>query len=116
LLKDTSRANDYVFRIGGEEFLVLSLNDSYEGSRLLAEKIRSSLEQNPTIFKDTIIALTTSVGVSHADVSLAPEDALTNLLYNADNALYQAKTKGRNQVRIHMQLDDNPHTVWDSVS
>lgn len=116
LLKDTSRANDYVFRIGGEEFLILSLNDSYEGSRLLAEKIRSSLEQNPTIFKDTIIALTTSVGVSHVDMSLAPDDALTNLLYNADNALYQAKTKGRNQVRLHSQLDDKPPSVWDSVS
>ena len=37
LLKETSRANDYVFRIGGEEFLILSINDSHEGSRLLAE-------------------------------------------------------------------------------
>ncbi|MGD8884083.1 MAG: diguanylate cyclase, partial [Gammaproteobacteria bacterium] len=116
LLRDTSRANDYVFRIGGEEFLILSLNDSYEGSRLLAEKIRSSLEQTPTIFKDTIIPVTTSIGVSHADTSQPPEDALTTLLYNADKALYQAKTKGRNQVRIHMQVDDNPHSVWDSVS
>lgn len=116
LLKETSRANDYVFRIGGEEFLVLSINDSHEGSRLLAEKIRSTLEHNPTSFKDTIIPLTTSIGVSHADTSLPPEEALTVLLYNADKALYQAKSKGRNQVRMYMQVDDNSRSVWDYVS
>lgn len=116
LLNETSRANDYVFRIGGEEFLILSINDSHEGSRLLAEKVRSSLEQNPTTFKDTIIPITTSIGVAHADTSMPPEDALTNLLYNADKALYHAKSKGRNQVRMHSRLDDNSHSVWDYVS
>jgi len=113
LLRETSRANDYVFRIGGEEFLILSINDSHEGSRLLAEKVRSALEQNPTTFKDTIIPLTTSVGVSHADTSLPPDEGLTNLLYNADKALYQAKTKGRNQVRIYIPVDDHASSAWD---
>ncbi|WP_455366447.1 diguanylate cyclase [Kaarinaea lacus] len=113
LLRETSRANDYVFRIGGEEFLILSINDSHEGSRLLAEKIRSTLEQNPTTFKDTMIPLTTSVGVSHADTSLPPDEGLTNLLYNADKALYQAKTKGRNQVRMYIPMDDHAHSAWD---
>lgn len=116
LLKETSRANDYVFRIGGEEFLILSINDSHEGSRLLAEKVRSTLEQNPTAFKDTIIPQTTSIGVSHADTSLPPEESLTNLLYNADKALYQAKSKGRNQVRMYVNVDDQSHSSWDYVS
>ena len=116
LLRETSRANDYVFRIGGEEFLILSINDSHEGSRLLAEKIRSSLEQNPTTFKDTIIPITTSIGVSHADTSLPPEEGLTSLLYNADKALYQAKTKGRNQVRMYLQMDEHAPSAWDYVS
>jgi diguanylate cyclase (GGDEF)-like protein len=113
LLKETSRANDYVFRIGGEEFLILSINDSHEGSRLLAEKIRSTLEQHPAAFKDTIIPLTASIGVSHADTSLPPDESLTNLLYNADKALYQAKTKGRNQVRMYIQMDELEHSAWD---
>jgi len=116
LLKQTSRANDYVFRIGGEEFLVLTINDSREGSRLLAEKIRSSLEQNPTTFKDIVIYMTTSIGVSHADTSLPPDEALTNLLYNADKALYEAKSKGRNQVRVFTQIEDYPRSAWDHVS
>jgi diguanylate cyclase (GGDEF)-like protein len=113
LLKETSRANDYVFRIGGEEFLILSINDSHEGSRLLAEKIRSTLEQHPTAFKDTIIPLTASIGVSHADTSLPPDEGLTNLLYNADKALYQAKTRGRNQVRMYIQMDEHERSAWD---
>ncbi|MEJ2179500.1 MAG: diguanylate cyclase, partial [Gammaproteobacteria bacterium] len=116
LLKETSRANDYVFRIGGEEFLILSINDSHEGSRLLAEKIRSTLEQNPTAFKDTIIPQTASIGVSHADTSLPPDESLTNLLYNADKALYQAKSKGRNQVRMYVNVDDQSQSSWDYVS
>lgn len=116
LLKQTSRANDYIFRIGGEEFLILSINDSLEGSRLLAEKIRVSLEQSPTVFKDTIIPMTASIGVSHADVSLPPDNSLTQLLHNADAALYQAKTKGRNQVRVYSQADENSRSVWDHVS
>lgn len=116
LLKETSRANDYAFRIGGEEFLILTINDAQEGSRLLAEKIRSTLEQNPTSFKDTIIPVTTSIGVSHADTSLPPDEALANLLYNADKALYEAKSKGRNQVRMFTQLDDYSRSAWNHVS
>ena len=116
LLKETSRANDYVFRIGGEEFLILTINDAQEGSRLLAEKIRSTLEQNPTSFNGTTIPVTTSIGVSNADTSLPPEEALANLLYNADKALYEAKSKGRNQVRLFTQLEDYPRSAWDHVS
>jgi len=117
LLKETSRANDFGFRIGGEEFLILSINDSNEGSRLLAEKIRISLEQNPTAFKDNIIPLTASIGVSHADTSLPPDESLTNLLYQADKALYQAKSNGRNQVRMFNKFsEDNSRAAWNNVS
>jgi len=117
LVKEISRANDYGFRIGGEEFLILSINDSNEGSRLLAEKIRITLEQTPITFKDAIIPITTSIGVSHADTSLPADESLTNLLYNADKALYQAKSKGRNQVRMYNKYsDDNMRAVWNNVS
>ena len=69
-----------------------------------------------TAFKDTIIPQTTSIGVSHADTSLPPDESLTNLLYNADKALYQAKSKGRNQVRMYVNVDDQSHSSWDYVS
>lgn len=110
------RASDYVFRIGGEEFFILTIGDTLEGARLLAEKIRSAIEQQPTSYKNTIIPMTTSIGVSHADTSLAPEQALTHLLFHADRALYQAKASGRNQVRVYVSASNDPQSIWDFVS
>jgi diguanylate cyclase (GGDEF)-like protein len=98
ILKESSRASDYVFRVGGEEFLVLSLSDTPNGGELLAEKICSSVEQRPCTFKNTIISMTTSIGVGHCECNLPAESALTNLLFHADKALYSAKHDGRNRV------------------
>ena len=116
LLREVSRSNDYVFRIGGEEFLLVSLDDNIEGGKILAEKIRATLEHNPAQFKDTLIPLTTSVGVSHTDLALPPDEALTHLLFHADKALYQAKSSGRNQVRVYISADKHSRSIWDYVS
>jgi len=116
LLREISRTNDYVFRIGGEEFLVLSINDTLQASELLAEKIRRSLEQHPATIKDTIIPITTSIGIGHVDNALDPDAALTSLLYYADKALYQAKAGGRNQVKLYDQPGNNPRPAWDKIS
>ncbi len=101
LLKESSRASDYVFRMGGEEFLILSLADAARGGDMLAEKIRSTLEKNPVTYKKSRINMTTSIGVGLTDNYLKPEAALTNLLFHADNALYAAKNQGRNQVVVY---------------
>ena len=116
LLQEISRTNDYAFRIGGEEFLLLSLDDNMEGGKILAEKIRATLEHNPSQFKDTLIPMTTSVGVSHTDQTLPADEALTHLLFHADKALYQAKSSGRNQVRVYITADKYSRSVWDYVS
>ena len=116
LLQEISRTNDYAFRIGGEEFLLLSLDDNMEGGKILAEKIRATLEHNPSQFKDVLIPMTTSVGVSHTDQTLPADEALTHLLFHADKALYQAKSSGRNQVRVYITADKYSRSVWDYVS
>ncbi|NOZ52034.1 MAG: diguanylate cyclase [Gammaproteobacteria bacterium] len=116
LLRETSRPNDYVFRIGGEEFFVLSINDNPQASQVLGEKIRSSLEKHPAAFKNTIIPITTSIGISHTDTTLKAEDALTHLLYHADKALYRAKEKGRNQIQIYHHTDSKSDSIFDNAS
>ena len=100
LLRDTCRATDYIFRIGGEEFLILSINENKEGGQLLAEKIREMIEHHPVSLNGTTIPMTTSAGVSHAEFSIPAQDALSHLLLHADKALYQAKVSGRNQVMV----------------
>lgn len=116
LLKEFSRASDYVFRMGGEEFLILSLTDTAQGGELLAEKIRSTLEAQPVTYKKATIKMTTSVGVSLTDNSLNPESALTNLLYHADKALYAAKNKGRNQVVTYAAGKQGAAPLRDAAS
>jgi diguanylate cyclase (GGDEF)-like protein len=101
ILKDSCRASDYIFRMGGEEFLILSLGDTALGGELLAEKIRNTLAKKPVTYKQALINMTTSIGVSITENNLDPEAALTSLLFHADKALYAAKKNGRNQVVIY---------------
>ena len=98
ILRESSRASDYLFRIGGEEFLILSIGDAAEGAMVLADKIRRAFEARPCSFGDIDITVTASIGVSCADDERPAGQALSNLLSQADKALYQAKTLGRNRV------------------
>jgi diguanylate cyclase (GGDEF)-like protein len=115
LLKQISRASDYVFRVGGEEFLILSIDDNPNGGAILAEKIRAALEKSPCVTEKHTIAMTTSIGVSRTDNQTTADTALTHLLFQADKALYQAKGNGRNQVAIYKSENPLNKQVHDSV-
>lgn len=105
ILRESSRASDYVFRVGGEELLVLSIIDSAEGATVLAEKICRSFEGRDCQVDNAGIRLTTSIGVSCADDSRPAKLALSSMLSQADKALYEAKTRGRNQVCVFSELN-----------
>ncbi len=116
ILRDTCRANDYIFRIGGEEFLILSINDNKLGGQLLAEKIRDIIEHHPATLGDTVLPMTTSAGVSQAEFSLSPQEALSHLLLHADRALYQAKISGRNKIIVYHDHDYHSSISANAVS
>lgn len=102
ILRDCCRASDFVFRVGGEEFLVLMTGD-LSGGKILAEKIRNKIEQSPLRTGDLLLLISSSFGVAQ----LEPMDGdarLSDTLARADKALYMAKGYGRNQV---MALDIN---------
>lgn len=101
LLRASLRASDFVFRIGGEEFLVLSLNETFSGGQVLAEKIRDAFARQPCRVDGRPISMTVSIGVCCADDGRPPQDALSHLLSQADQALYRAKAGGRNQVQSY---------------
>jgi diguanylate cyclase (GGDEF)-like protein len=91
ILRDAvHRAADIVARYGGEEFVVLLPETDANHAQLIAESLRSSIEQVGTV--------TASIGV--ATLSPSREGSAHELVGKADEALYQAKRSGRNRVVI----------------
>ena len=99
-LKKYSRANDYLFRIGGEEFLILSITEDINGIYKFAEKLRLAIEQSSLHYMGNDIQLTISCGISLADLSNDNEAVITHMLSLADKAMYEAKKQGRNRVCV----------------
>lgn len=95
ILDRSTRGGDYVFRMGGEEFLIVLVDTDLEGSRLFAERLRQAVAKESMLATaDTLLNVTVSVGVTLHD---GHPDYLRSL-QRADQALYQAKRGGRNQV------------------
>lgn len=90
------RQFDELGRIGGEEFVVLLPDSDVDAARQVAERLRAGVEALD--FSDAApgLRVTISLGVT----ALAPRDAgLADVLARADQALYQAKSAGRNCIR-----------------
>ena len=93
-----TRKVDYVARWGGEEFIVLLSQVSYNGTLVIAERIRKNVERAFVLTKSgDKTKITVSIG---AFLCKSPKHDLTKdqFITNADNALYQAKRTGKNKV------------------
>lgn len=98
-LKNMSRRpNDFVFRIGGEEFVFLTSRQDTRCATAFAEQLRASVEalQLPNQGSKVSDFVTVSAGV--VSVVPGPEDTTDSLLRAADRRLYKAKSEGRNRV------------------
>lgn len=96
IIKQCSRVSDFLIRMGGEEFLILT-SEGIESAQILAEKIRARLGNTPIHTESGIIKVTCSFGIAQTEISDG-QDSLSAVLRRADLALYQAKKSGRNRV------------------
>jgi len=96
LLRTSFRAQDHVFRFGGEEFVVLLRSTTLEEAHKIFERFRCNVEQH--VFPQ-VGAVTVSVGF----VRIANESPVV-ILGHADQALYYAKENGRNRVCHYDEL------------
>lgn len=94
-LKQCVRASDLVIRYGGEEFLIILLDNDQAGGAEVAEKIRRAVEELKFMVGAATLKKTISIGVSEY-----PKDSETfwQAVKFADVALYRAKETGRNRV------------------
>jgi diguanylate cyclase (GGDEF)-like protein len=89
------RPYDRIGRYGGEEFLVVLPNSDLEQTRQQADRMRVLLEHRPMFVDGKELRVTASFGVTISDGS---DRAADEYIRAADEALYQAKNGGRNQV------------------
>jgi two-component system cell cycle response regulator len=105
VVTETRAQVDTVARYGGEEFVLLLPETPLEGGRVVAEKIRESIASTPFGSDDEAISVTVSIGLA-----CFPQHGATaqTLLRSADQALYEAKGRGRNVVVASDELDQAP--------
>lgn len=92
-IKQRLRKTDTLFRYGGEEFLILLTESNAVQAQKLAEEF-CSLIRNTSIFPDQTITI--SCGVSE----IVKHDGTQSVIIRCDNALYRAKSNGRDRVEL----------------
>ena len=93
-MRETLRTSDVPARLGGEEFVVLLMDTGLEGAVAVTERLRERVGRSEVPAGHQRVArFTVSGGVAE----LAPGERLDSLLARADEALYQAKSDGRNR-------------------
>lgn len=97
-LKKNLRSEDYLGRMGGEEFLILLPDTDTEQAQVLANRIREDFANQPMSLHEHSRSITLSGGIT---LLSADDHLFDDMLRRADKAMYSAKAQGRNR----MQLD-----------
>ncbi len=87
------RAIDVVARYGGEEFMIAMPDPTGKEALLAADRVRALIAGTPVFVDGEALQVTTSVGVAEVQ----PGEGLRDVFKRADDALYKAKSAGRNR-------------------
>lgn len=106
IIHNANRLSDFVARYGGEEFVMIFPNTSMQGAYAIAQSIRQDIEsyKMPHKSSPTSKNITVSIGVSSTLVG--NKDQILKLLEDADDALYHAKSDGRNKVSTNINKNN----------
>lgn len=99
LATHSRRPADVVARYGGEEFAAVLPDTSVEGALIVAEAMREAVAQLAITHRHSTAApyVTVSVGIATMTPARSDEHGFAGLLKRADQALYRAKSEGRNR-------------------
>jgi diguanylate cyclase (GGDEF)-like protein len=94
ILLQSIRSIDFAARYGGDEFIIILVETSADRAAKTAERIRSQVGNLRYCINSSTVPITVSIGI----VECQPADTTTTAIFaRADNALYEAKRRGRNQ-------------------
>ncbi len=91
------RSIDQFARLGGDEFVALLVQADQDNAKEIAERLRASVEGMEIRISGEIIDTSVSIGLT---TTTDDELSVKELVKRADDALYEAKNRGRNQVAI----------------
>ncbi len=103
-LRKNLRSEDYLGRMGGEEFLILLPDSNIQQAQVLAQRILEEFGSHPMTLMDQNRLITISGGITLLSAS---DHFFDDMLRRADDAMYTAKVLGRNR----MQLDKSITTI-----
>jgi diguanylate cyclase len=108
ILVSSVRAGDFVFRYGGEEFLLLLGGMTQEILLMIAEKVRAAVEQQEHYGKfGDVFKVTVSLGLAIHD----GHPDFHRMISAADEALFEAKRGGRNRYKVFSTSRGKPNPL-----
>jgi len=102
-IRDCVRTSDVLARYGGDEFVLLMTHTSTEHARMVAERIRTAIQNTSFDMNGNRVTSTVSVGIASYPDSV---NAANEVLEKADVALYRSKQGGRNRVSYYDEESD----------
>ncbi len=98
IIRNGIRGQDMASRYGGEEFTVMLYDTSLEEAKLVAERIRTSIQNYDFTYENQHMKVTISGGIAVFSTDNNPVNSASQLVNQADQALYLSKRNGRNRV------------------
>lgn len=96
LFKSSIRSNDFIARVGGEEFVFIFEQTASKEARAILEKLRKSIQDCLFYYREKKVDVTVSFGLT----TIQENDDVESFFMRADSALYKAKNAGRNRTEV----------------
>ncbi|MCX6061661.1 MAG: GGDEF domain-containing protein, partial [Campylobacterales bacterium] len=101
ILEHTLRKSDYIFRFGGEEFMILLPMTDKSEALVLAQKVCSATASSELVIENISIQYTVSIGtiaILIDNTTQIEQETIDQYVAQVDEKLYLAKERGRNRV------------------
>ncbi len=130
IIRSTIRVYDIACRFGGEEFIILFPETNLEQVQSVCERLRKNIQQRPVQVGSQEVPLTVSIGVSGIETPLTESlkaaamdknqrlvliKHMVQMIRLADEALYEAKKRGRNCIFLRRQESFETEVAEDEV-